>query len=175
MPTLQEMIEGLATECSDRLAELEEAKQKVENRITILDTMKVVAESEKAEAVAAAEVRARAEGVEAGFQQGLEQAGQAGGEGKIYSDAELNAEIARASEVIRVNEVAPLQTAVNAQEERITLLTSELASVQGAVADQIAEAKAATKAAMIAHVKEQRSNESASEDALDAAMEAEQA
>lgn len=105
---------------------------------------KVVRIDELSAAVAAEIVTAN----KAGFEEGLNQANQAGGSDKIYSDAEMNQIIAE--------ETAPLKA-------KIAELEVAVANLQAAIEPAKAEAVAAFKAELAAKYAEQQVVESTSE------------
>lgn len=88
---------------------------------------------------------------ELGFEEGLAQAGQAGGSDKIYSDAEVNKFIADA--------IAPFEAKVAELKAEIIALNAEA----GKVPALIEAAKAEFKAELLAKFEAQQAEESSSE------------
>lgn len=86
-----------------------------------------------------------------GFEEGLKQAGQAGGSDKLYSDAELNAEL------------QPLKDKIAALEVREQELLAKVAEVESSVPGKIAEALVAFKAELLAKYEEKQVVESQAE------------
>lgn len=123
---------GFQTEASEALAKV----AKVEELTT-----------QVAEALTAAE--------EKGFEEGLAQAGQANGEDKLYSDAEVNKFIAEAK--------APLLKKIEELEAAIVAIKEELVAAEAHFEVVKAEAVAAFKAELLAKYEEQQKTEAATE------------
>ena len=86
-----------------------------------------------------------------GFEEGLKQAGQAGGSDKLYSDAELNAEL------------APLKAKIAELEVKEQQLLVKLAEAESSVPGKVSEALAAFKAELLVKYAEKQVVESAAE------------
>ena len=122
------------------LETIESKKAPVQAKIAELDQLAADVEAEKI-AFAEAEGQKKydeghAAGVEVGFEQGLAQAGQAGGSDKIYSDAEYNEGVALAKAPLEA-QIAELQASVASLNEQVSGHASQ---VETAKSEAVAEA-----------------------------------
>lgn len=80
-----------------------------------------------------------------GFEAGLAQAGQAGGSDKIYSDAELNAELAPLKEKVTALEqkLGVVELLVATKQGEVEVLKSEVAQEKAKLLEAVAQFKAA--------------------------------
>jgi flagellar biosynthesis/type III secretory pathway protein FliH len=122
----QEIIDALKIDFDAKIASLDvtraEYASKNESLATLVSTI--------AEETAAAN--------EAGFEEGLKQAGQAGGVDKLYSDAEMNQFLSEAK--------APLEAQIASLQASIEELNVQIAAQAEAAASQAAAAVEAFKA-----------------------------
>lgn len=145
MPTSIEMIAELKAARTAKLADLEEAKARVEGEIAQMETL---------ESTIAAEVKAANE---AGFDEGMKTAGNVGSDTAVYTEEQWQ----------------EWQAQVTASHEAaLATKDAELAAVREAIPTQIAEAVSTAKADLVAKVKAQITSENEAESALIAELEA---
>lgn len=140
---IQEFLNKLKVKNTDKLSAIEVEAQALKADVTEIETQ----ETEYAAEIKAAE--------EKGFEEGLAQAGQANGEDKIYSDAEVNQIIADTK--------APLEQKIGELELTIATLQGQIADHPALVETAKSEAVAAFKAELLAKYDEQQAQETASE------------
>lgn len=136
----------------------------VQERMVAVDTEKTAVQSEldqiaTVEADGVAELQAK---YDAGFEDALKQAGQAGGSDKLYSDEELNAEIALRT--------GPLNDQINSLTNEVASLTgsnaalqSQVDGIQAQIDGAVVAAVSAVKADMLAKYEAQQVAETDSE------------
>lgn len=98
----QDKIAEMKSGYEQELVKVQEMQAPIQAKIAALDSLSQDIEAEKTEFASVEKQKAfdegHAKGIEVGFEQGLEQAKQAGGDDKLYSDAELNEELANATD-----------------------------------------------------------------------------
>lgn len=110
---LKEIVASLKVGEEAQLAKAEEVKEELKGKLVALDQILVDHEIELKAAK------------DAGFEEGLAQAEQAGGSDKIYSDAEMNAERAPLLE-----KIAGLEGALALAEDHKAALSDEIVTLQ---------------------------------------------
>lgn len=116
--------------------------EKATKVVTEIESAETDVEAMLAKAASDKEV-ARQEGHEAGFEEGLKQAGQAGGSDKLYSDAEMNAE----RELVKETTAKPLNEKIDALSKENDDLKSKISDMEAASTKSEAEMNAAVEAA----------------------------
>ena len=147
---IQEFLNKLKVKNTDKLSAIEVEAQALKADVTEIETQ----ETEYAAELKAAE--------EKGFEEGLAQAGQAGGEGKIYSDAEVNQ--------IIVDIKAPLEARIAELELGMSNLQSQVDGFPTAVNEARAEAIATYKQEVLAAYQESRAKENEVEDSFESRL-----
>ena len=147
---IQEFLNKLKVKNTDKLSAIEVEAQALKADVTEIETQ----ETEYAAELKAAE--------EKGFEEGLAQAGQAGGEGKIYSDAEVNQ--------IIVDIKAPLEVRIAELELGMSNLQSQVDGFPTAVNEARAEAIATYKQEVLAAYQESRAKENEVEDSFESRL-----
>ena len=140
---IQEFLNKLKVKNTDKLSAIEVEAQALKADVTEIELQ----ETEYAAELKAAE--------EKGFEEGLAQAGQAGGEGKIYSDAEVNEMLAEKD--------AAFEAMVTSKDATIAEMQTQIDGHAALVETAKAEAVAAFKAELLAKYEEQQAQETASE------------
>jgi len=126
---VQDIVQELKVKLEGELAKVGEVKLDLEAKIASLDSILVEVEAEKKIAF------------DKGFEDGLSQSGMAGTADKIFSDAEMNAELAPLKE-----QIATLEGEKSALTDKVMALEMDLAGVPAKIDEALVGFKAELKA-----------------------------